>query len=276
MSGVVSVVASPIVVDGRVWGAIGVGSKRERLRQDTEQRLADFTELVATAVANAESRAELTTSRARIVAAADGARRRIERDLHDGAQQRLVTLALDLRAAREAVPTELADFGAELDRAVVGATTALAELSDIARGIHPAMLAKGGLDAALGVLARRSPIPVDLDVRAEGRLPEHVEVSAYYVVAEALTNVAKHAGASAVTVTVEADSTADDDAVLRVAVADNGAGGADFTRGTGLLGLKDRVEALGGRISLDSPPGSGTTLRVELPVAAPTSDVASR
>jgi signal transduction histidine kinase len=242
---------------------MAVGSRRDRLPQDTEQRLADFTELVATATANAESRAELTTSRARIVAAADQTRRRIERDLHDGAQQRLVSLALQLRTARAAVPPELDALAAELDELAAGATGALDEVREIARGIHPAILAEGGLRTALKTLARRSPIPVDLDMRAEGRLPEHVEVSAYYVVAEALTNAAKHARASAVTVAVEVDAA---DAVLRVAVRDDGAGGADSTRGTGLVGLKDRVEALGGRIFLDSPRGAGTSLRVDLPL----------
>ena len=250
--GVRGAVASPIVVEGRLWGAIAAGSRRGRLPADTEQRLADFTELVATAIANAESQAELTTSRARIVAAADQARRRIERDLHDGAQQRLVSLALQLRAARAAVPPELGDLGADLDRAAAAAAGALDELREIARGIHPAILAEGGLRPALKVLARRSPVPVDLQVRADGRLPEPVEVSAYYVVAEALTNAAKHARASAVSVQVEVAGD-----VLRVAVRDDGAGGADFTGGTGLAGLKDRVEALGGRIFLDSPPRGG-------------------
>jgi signal transduction histidine kinase len=208
-------VASPIVVEGRLWGAMAVGSRHERLPQDTDQRLVEFTELVATAITNAESRAELTASRARIVAAADQARQRIERDLHDGAQQRLVSLALQLRTAQAVAPPELGELVTELDRAVAQATGALDELGEIARGIHPTILAKGGLRPALETLARRSPNPVDLDMRAEGRLPEHVEVSAYYVVAEALTNAAKHARASAVMVTVE-------------------------------VGLKDRVEALGG------------------------------
>jgi signal transduction histidine kinase len=271
LTGVRCAVASPIVVEGWLWGAMAVGSRRDRLPQDTEQRLVDFTELVATAIANAESRAELATSRARIVAAADQTRRRIERDLHDGAQQRLVSLALQLRNARAAVPPELDELAAELDELAAEATGALDELREIARGIHPAALAKGGLRAALRTLARRAPIPVHLDVRAEGRLPEHVEVSAYYVVAEALTNAAKHARASAVAVEVDAA-----DAFLRVAVRDDGAGGADFTRGTGLVGLKDRVEALGGRISLDSPRGAGTSLRVELPLTATNGGVTSR
>ena len=263
--GVRGAVASPIVVEGRLWGAIAAGSRRGRLPADTEQRLADFTELVATAIANAESQAELTTSRARIVAAADQARRRIERDLHDGAQQRLVSLALQLRTARAAVPPELGDLGADLDRAAASAAGALDELRDTARGIHPAILAEGGLRPALAMLARRSPVPVDLQVGAGGRLPEPVEVSAYYIVAEALTNAAKHARASAVSVTVEVAAD-----VLRVAVSDDGAGGAVVGGGggTGLAGLRDRVEALGGRIFLDSPRGAGTTLRVELPLTS--------
>jgi signal transduction histidine kinase len=221
---------------------------------------------LAVSLDNAQLYAELTTSRARIIAAADQTRRRIERDLHDGAQQRLVSFALRLRAVRAMVPP--GELAAELDELAAEATSALEELREIARGIHPAILAKGGLRAALRTLARRSPVSVDLTVRMEGRLPEHVEVSTYYVVAEALTNAAKYARASAITVTVEADPA---DAVLRVVVRDDGSGGADLSRGTGLVGLKDRVEALGGRIFLDSPRGAGTTLRVELPIIDATS-----
>jgi signal transduction histidine kinase len=221
---------------------------------------------VATAIANTESRAELTTSRARIVAAADDSRRRIERDLHDGAQQRLVSLAVWLRLAQAAVPAELAELRAQLDRAVGEAAGALEVLRETARGIHPAILAEGGLRAALPALARRSPVPVELQVDVAGRLPEQIELAGYYVVAEALTNAAKHAHATAVTVTVDADPV---DAVLRVEVSDDGDGGADFTRGTGLVGLKDRVEALGGRIVLHSPHGAGTNLRVQLSLGAP-------
>jgi signal transduction histidine kinase len=229
----------------------------------TAERL-DAVQLIAGQLAvsldNAQLYAELTASRARIVAAADQARQRIERDLHDGAQQRLVSLALHLRAAQAAAPPTLA---AELDRAVAEATGALDELRKTARGIHPAILAEGGLRPALRTLARRSPVPVALDLRADGRLPDQIEVSAYYVVAEALTNAAKHAHASAVSVEVEADGH-----LLRIVVGDDGAGGADFTGGTGLAGLRDRVEALGGRIFLDSPRGAGTNLRAELPLTA--------
>ena len=244
--GLRSSVGVPVSAEGQLWGSIVVAlTGQEVLPEDTESRLAGFTELVATAIANAEAQAEVTASRARIVAAADQARRRIERDLHDGTQQRLVSLALKLRVAQAAVAPEL---GGQLDEAVAEATGALEELSKIARGIHPAILAKGGLHPALKTLARRSPIPVDLQVRTEERLPDQVEVSAYYVVAEALTNAAKHSRAAAVSVEVEVAGE-----VLRVAVRDDGAGGADLARGTGLVGLKDRVEALGGRIFLDSP-----------------------
>ncbi|WP_426502562.1 AAA family ATPase [Dactylosporangium sp. McL0621] len=271
--GVGSIVASPIVVEDRVWGAMAIGSRHERLPEDTEQRLADFTELVATAVANAESRTELTNSRARIVAAADQTRRRIERDLHDGAQQRLLALALQLRMAQAELPPELDTFRTQLDHAVTGATSAVDELREISRGIHPAILTEGGLSPALRALARRSPIPVELDIHTVRRLPEQVEVSAYYIIAEALTNIAKHAHASTATVTVEADTA---DTVLRIAVRDDGTGGADFARGTGLLGLKDRAEALGGRIVLHSPHGAGTDLRADLPLTPTNSDDTSR
>jgi signal transduction histidine kinase len=213
---------------------------------------------LAVSLDNAQLYAELTASRSRIVAAADQARRRIERDLHDGTQQRLISLALRLRAAQEAAPPALA---AELDRAVGEAAGALEELRETARGIHPAILANGGLRPALRALARRSLIPVDLQIPARGRLPEPVEISAYYLVAEALTNAAKHARSSAISVEVQIAGE-----VLRVTVRDDGVGGADLTRGTGLAGLKDRVEAIGGRISLDSPRGAGTSLHVELPI----------
>jgi signal transduction histidine kinase len=261
--GIRSAVGAPITVEGRLWGAISVGSTHDvPPPPGTEERLAAFTELVATAIANAEARAELTASRARVVATADETRHRIERDLHDGAQQRLVSLALQLRAAQAWVPPKLEELQAELDRVATGLTNAIDELRELARGIHPAILAEGGLGPALKTLARRSAVPVELDVRTDARLPERVEVGAYYVVAEALANAAKHAQASAVAVDVEAV-----DAVLRVSVRDNGRGGADFARGTGLVGLKDRVDTLGGRISLESPPGAGTSVRVELPIA---------
>jgi predicted ATPase/signal transduction histidine kinase len=225
---------------------------------------------LAVSLDNAQLYAQLTTSRARIVAAADQARRRIERDLHDGAQQRLVSLALQLRAAQAMVPPALGEFGAQLGRAVAEATSALDELREIARGIHPAILTDGGLRPALRALARRSPVPVDLDMRVDGRLPEPVEVTAYYIVAEALTNAAKHAQASAISVQVEAATD-----ILRLAVRDDGTGGASFTGGTGLAGLKDRVEAVGGRIFLDSPRGAGTSLHAELSLNSADGNVTS-
>jgi signal transduction histidine kinase/uncharacterized protein YoaH (UPF0181 family) len=260
-----SSVGAPVIVEGRLWGVLAVVSTSDRpLPPDTERRLAEFTELVATAIANAESRAELDASRARIVATADATRRRIERDLHDGAQQQLVSLALELRAAQAAAPPQLAELRAELSHVVEGLTGVVDGLREIALGIHPAILAEGGLEAALKTLARRSPIPVELDVQAESRLPEPIEVAAYYVVSEALTNAAKHARASVVHVDVQAS-----DHVLRIAVRDDGVGGADPVGGSGLLGLKDRAEAIGGAISLQSPQGSGTSLQVELPLGAP-------
>jgi signal transduction histidine kinase len=257
-----SSVGVPIVVEGRLWGVMTVASTTDQpLPLDTEGRLAEFTELVGTAIANAESRAELAASRARIVATADATRRRIERDLHDGAQQQLVALALELRAAQAAVPPELGGHRAELSRVVDGLTGVLDGLREIALGIHPAILAEGGLGPALKTLARRSPVPVELGVAAGAgaRLPERVEVAAYYVVSEALTNAAKYARASKVRVGVDVRG-----GFLRVAVRDDGVGGADPARGSGLLGLKDRAEAIGGTLSLQSSPGSGTSLHVQL------------
>jgi signal transduction histidine kinase len=260
-----SAVGAPISVEDRLWGVISVASAREEpLSTDTEARLAGFTELVGTAVANAEGQAALTASRARIVAAADTARRRIERDLHDGAQQRLVTLALQLRAAQAAVPPAAEELADELEHVTIELTSVLDELREMARGIHPTVLVQGGLRPAMKTLARRSAVPVQLDVRVQGRLPESVEIATYYVVAEALTNAAKHAHASVVHVEVEPA-----EGLLRVCVRDDGRGGADLAGGSGLVGLKDRVEALGGRICLQSAPGTGTAVKVTLPLDHP-------
>jgi GAF domain-containing protein len=256
-------VGVPIRVEGRLWGIMGVGSRIGPLPTGTEARLAGFTELAATAIANAEAQAALAASRVRIVAAADAARRRIERDLHDGAQQRLVSLALYLREAQAATPPATVELAGRLEGAVAEVNGVLEELREIARGVHPAVLTKSGLRSALRALARRSAVPVSLDLQVTGRLAEPVEIAAYYTVAEALTNIAKHARASTVEVEVAAD-----ERVLRVCVRDDGRGGADPGRGSGLAGLKDRVEALGGQIFLDSPRGAGTTLRVELPCHA--------
>ena len=268
--GVESAVAAPITVEGQLWGVVGVALRGPKpAPPDTEERLAAFTGIVAIAIANAESRAELMASRARIVAAADGARRRIERDLHDGTQQRLVSLVLQLREARAIMPPGAA---AQLDTFARGLDGALEELLELARGIHPTILTKGGLGPALNALARRSAVPVEVVLRIEGRLPEPVEVAAYYVVSEALTNATKHAHATAISVDADADAGAD---VLRIAVCDDGIGGADFSHGTGLVGLKDRVEALGGRILLDSNSGKGTMLRAEFPILATTDSLTS-
>jgi len=257
-----SSVGAPITVEGRLWGVLALVSKSERpLPLDTERRLAEFTELVATAIANADSRAELKASRARIVATADATRRRIERDLHDGAQQRLVSLALELRAAQAGAPPELGEHRAELAHIAEGLANVLDGLREIALGLHPAILAEGGLGPALKTLANRSPIPVELDVRTKGRLPEPVEVTAYYSVSEALTNAAKHAEASIVHVSVDTRG-----GTLIVAVQDDGVGGGDPRGGSGILGLKDRAEAIGGKLSLESPRGTGTSLLIELPL----------
>jgi signal transduction histidine kinase len=254
---------APIVVDGRVWGVIGANwVDPGELPAGIEDRLTQFTELVATAIANAESRAELNASRARVVAAADEARRRIERDLHDGTQQRLVALALDLRSAEAAVPLARADLKAQLSAAVAGLNGAVDDLREISRGIHPAILSRGGLEAVLKVLARRSAVPVKLRVALDGRLPERVEVAVYHLVSEALTNVAEHAGASVVEVDLEVAG-----AVVQVAIGDDGIGGARPEAGSGLIGLRDRIEALGGRIAIASPDGGGTRLLAEIPLA---------
>ena len=223
--------------------------------------MTEFTELVATAIANADGRLALAASRRRIVAAADDARRRIERNLHDGTQQRLVTLKLSVEAAETDVPLDRNDFRAEMSRIAAGLTDAVAELQEISRGIHPAILSQGGLGPALRTLARRSTIPVELEVPTDTRLPEPIEVAAYYVASEALANSAKHAQASHMQVSLATRNRS-----LVLAIRDDGVGGADTGRGSGLVGLQDRVEALGGTIGFDSPPGGGTSLVVTLPL----------
>jgi signal transduction histidine kinase len=262
-----SSVGTPIVVDGRLWGLMGAGSSLEPLPLDTEARLAEFTELLATAVANAESRAALAASRARVVAASDETRRRIERDLHDGAQQRLVALGLQLRAAQAALPPQFDAVERELSRVAEGLASVLEELREIARGIHPGLLFEGGLKPALRALARRSTVPVELDLHTEQRLPEHVEVAAYYGVSEALTNAAKHAHASLVHIDLAVQDT-----TVRLAIRDDGIGGADPAHGSGLVGLSDRIETLGGTFEVTSATGSGTTLVIEIPVEIQSSE----
>jgi PAS domain S-box-containing protein len=260
--GIRSRVGAPIVVDERRWGGAVVGtSQSEPLPPDTEERIAEFAELVATAIAASTARADLIASRARIVAAADDARRRIERDLHDGAQQRLVSLGLKLRMSEDCVPAEFADLRKEISDTVVGLNEIAQELQEISRGIHPAILSSGGLGAALKAFGRRSAVPATLDIAIGRRLPDAVEITAYYVVAEALANAAKHAHASEVRVHAKAT-----DNTLRLTICDDGIGGADPRKGSGLIGLKDRTEVIGGRLRMTTIPGSGTSIDVTIPL----------
>ena len=256
-----SAVGVPISVEDRLWGVMSVASAREEpLSADTEERLAAFTELIVTALVNAEAQAALNASRARIVAAADETRRRLERDLHDGIQQRLVSLALKARTIETMTPRPAEEIQGELSLLADGLGTAMDELREISHGIHPAILSEAGLGPALEALARRSAVPVELDLNLGPRLGEHVEAAGYYIASEAITNVAKHARASVI------DMRADGcDGALILSISDDGIGGADPSRGSGLIGLKDRVEALGGTISVLSPPGRGTALHVQLP-----------
>lgn len=260
--GVRAAVGIPIVVNGVLWGLAAVGSMNPGpLPADTEERMADFGDLVATSIANAATRDELLASRARIVAAADEARRRIERDLHDGAQQRLVALGLDLRRAEAKVPEDLQPLRDEISGLADSVGGVLADVQEISRGLHPAVLSRGGLNAALKALARRCTVPVGLDIHVDRRLPDPIEVGAYYVVAEALTNVVKHAQASTIDVCAQAAGSR-----LRLEIRDDGIGGAARDKGSGLTGLVDRVDALGGTITIQSPPGRGTSLRVDIPI----------
>ena len=262
--GIQSAAGAPIRVGDHIWGALIVGSAREDpLPPSTELRLQDFADLVSTAIANAETRAQLTASRARIVAAGDQARRRFERDLHDGAQQHVVSLALQLRGVQLLVEPDQHQLNEQLSLAVSGLGAISDELREISRGMHPAILSRGGLGAAIKGLARRSAVPVELDLHIDRRMSDQVEVVAYYVVAEALTNAAKYAQASEVTVRANVE-----DGVLRLAVSDNGVGGAVVGDGSGLIGLQDRVEVIGGSFEVNSPSDVGTTLVASIPVEA--------
>jgi signal transduction histidine kinase len=253
-------VGAPIVVESRVWGMIGAGWTQPEAPPEAEGRVAEFTELVATAIANAASRDELTASRARVVATADETRRRIERDLHDGAQQRLVHTIISLKLARR----ELGDNGAPsahvLDEALEHAERANVQLRELVHGILPTVLRQGGLRAGVQALVSRVPLAVSVDVTRE-RLPPAVEATAYFIVAEALTNVIKHAGAGSAQIRafVEQDS-------LHLEVRDDGAGGAIVDGGSGLLGLRDRAAALNGELRVESPPGGGTAITGTLPI----------
>jgi signal transduction histidine kinase len=257
--GMRAAVAAPIVVDGRLWGAVAAGSVGTPFPEAAETRLGAFAELIAQAIANVDARLKLAESRARIVQAADDARRKIERDLHDGAQQRLVALALSLGVLARTTDPETAaavkDCAGELQ-------TALGELRELARGIHPVVLTERGLEAAVREVASRSPVPVVVDVELASRLPPAQEAALYFVGAEALTNVAKYSHASTARVSVRTD-----DGWVEITVSDDGVGGAAENARGGLRGLADRVDALGGQLVLESPPGAGTTVRARVPVS---------
>jgi GAF domain-containing protein len=263
--GVRSVTGVPVIVDGRLWGAMVVASRAGKLPPGTEDRLEGLNELVATALANAEAQAELSASRARLLAASDTSRRRIERDLRQGAQRRLAELAIYLRGpVCAAVPPADHELVAQVEQLADEVTDVFDELREIASGLHPTALAQGGLKPALTTLARRSSIPVRLGLHVDGRLPEPVELTAYYTVAEALTNAVKHARASMVGVDVEIS-----DGRLHVRVSDDGCGGADPAAGSGLIGLSDRVESLGGVLALCSRAEVGTTVEITVPLRPP-------
>jgi signal transduction histidine kinase len=254
-------VGAPITVEGRLWGVMTAAWTREEPPpEDTEGRMANFTELVGTAIANAESRAELGASRARVIAATAEERQRVVRDLHDGAQQRLVHAVINLKLGLRELEHGDKHTQEFLTEALDHAEQANSELRELAHGIMPGVLTSGGLRGGVDELVSRSSLPVTMDVSTE-RLPPAIEATAYFVVSEALTNAVKHSGAQRVEVRAE-----DDNGVLRVEIRDDGVGGADPGQGSGLTGLRDRVEALGGRIEIASPAGSGTSVLVEIPL----------
>jgi signal transduction histidine kinase len=251
-------VGAPIVVEGDLWGAVAAGSAGAPFAPDAEERLNAFAELIAQAIANVEARAKLKESRARIVEAADVARRKLERDLHDGAQQRLVSLAIQLRILTKRLGPEATPG---IEDCIQNLLAALQELRDLARGLHPAVLTERGLAPALEALAARSPVPASVVAELPERLPEPQEVALYFVAAEALANVAKYARAT--NVEIRLFQTAQR-AVIQI--VDDGVGGASTEAGTGLRGLADRVEALDGQLRVESPPGAGTAIRAHVPV----------
>jgi len=258
-------VAGPVTVEGRPWGAVVAGSKRDRgVPEDTEERLAEFAELVGLAIASADARQELSRSRARLLSASDTERRRLERNLHDGAQQRLVTLAVTLRIAESKLEDDPNGARDLLGTAREELNSALEELRELARGLHPGVLTERGLEPALESLTQRAPVPVRLTVYLPERCPEAVEVAAYYVAAEALANAIRYSDADLVELDVSRR-----DGVLRVVVSDDGRGGAEPRAGSGLRGLADRVEALGGRLDVVSTSASGTSVVAELPISEP-------
>jgi GAF domain-containing protein len=262
--GVTSQVACPIFVERELWGVITLNAGEE-LPADTEQRLEMFTELVTTAIANATARADLVASRARLVTAGDEARRRIERNLHDGTQQRLIALGLDLQRVRSELPAEQDGTKSALAHAEQDLEAILVDLRELSHGLHPPLLSRLGLGPSLQALARRSPIPVRLDLRLTERPAVPLETAVYYVVSEAVANAVKHSRASEVSVTIERGAAGD----VHAAIVDDGVGGADASNGSGLTGLLDRVEALGGRLAIDSPAGGGTRISVGLPAEPP-------
>jgi signal transduction histidine kinase len=258
--GISSGVAGPVVVEDHLWGVIAAAWTQQEAAPGTEGRIAGFTELVAMAIANADSRAELTASRARVVATADETRRRIERDLHDGTQQRLVHTILSLKLARQALGHDGGSSAQLVDEALQHAESANTQLRELVHGILPAVLRRGGLRAAVGTLTSRAGLPVSAEVTAE-RLPPALEATAYFIVAEALTNVIKHAGASSAQVRISVDGGA-----LHVEVRDDGVGGTRLEGSSGLLGLRDRAAAMNGELHVESPPGRGTVITAKLPV----------
>jgi signal transduction histidine kinase len=254
----------PVVVEGRLWGVLIPGRDwDETFRPGTEQQVARFAELTATSISNATTRSELIASRARLVAAGDEARRRIERNLHDGIQQRLIVLSLDVESVRETVRPEDREAHMGLDQLSRELEDVQDDLRQLSQGLHPAILSRHGLSPALAAVVRTSRIPATLQADIEKRQPPATEIAVYYVVSEALTNAGKHSRASEIHVSVVASN----DAVLAT-IADNGIGGADRAGGSGLIGLTDRVAALGGSLELESPPGGGTTISVVIPIRA--------
>jgi signal transduction histidine kinase len=260
--GIESAVGSPIVVGGTLWGAIFV-TGTERFPPDTELQLARFTDLTATAVSNAAARSELIASRARIVTAGDEERRRIERNLHDGIQQRLLALGLDIQAVQARIPRDDEGTREGIGAIVHEIESVLEDVRVLSQGLHPALLSRAGLGPSLKALARRSPIPVEVNVALAERPPAPIETAVYYVISEAIANAIKHSEASMISVAVAGEAEG-----LRASVADDGVGGARLGAGSGLIGLADRIDALGGRLTLESPVSGGTKLSVELPLGA--------
>jgi signal transduction histidine kinase len=255
-----SAIGCPLHVDGRLWGVVIAASQTELMPADSDSRIGQFTELIASSISNVQARSDLAASRARIVAAADDERRRVVRDLHDGAQQRLVATTITLQLAQRALDNKPEEVPALMAEALDHAQRATAELRELAHGILPAVLTHGGLSAAVTALASRTPVPVEVDVTV-GRLPTTVEATAYFVLAEALTNVAKHARATRAAVRAHVD-----DGMLRLQVSDDGVGGAR-PDGSGLVGLADRLAVLDGQLRIDSPAGGGTLVDASVPVS---------